>query len=68
MATPPTPEDVAGMEDSNAKATLLDFPGAAGAYDLVPMASASAVFTLDTSTDIFLLHSLQVTSFSAGHF
>lgn len=48
------------MEESNAKQTLRDYPGTAGAYDLVPMASASAVFTLDTSTDIFLLHSLQV--------
>lgn len=48
------------MEDSNAKETLLEFPHAAGAYDRVPIASASAVWTLDTSTDIFLLHSIQV--------
>jgi hypothetical protein len=48
------------MEDSNAKETLRAFPGAAGAYDLVPLASASAVFSLDTSTDILLLHALQV--------
>ncbi|KAK9840821.1 hypothetical protein WJX81_007219 [Elliptochloris bilobata] len=66
VATPPTPEEVAGMEDSNAKATLRDFPGTAGVYDLVPIASASAVFTLDTSTDIFLLHSLQAEPLSGG--
>ena len=48
------------MEDSAAKETLLAEPEAAGAYDRVPFASASAVFTMDTSNDIFLLHSIQV--------
>jgi len=62
VAATPTAEEVAAMEDSNAKETLRAFPGAAGAYDLVPLASASAVFSLDTSTDILLLHSLQVPS------
>ena len=57
---PPKAEDVAAMEDSNAKETLQEFPRAAGAYDRMPFASAAAVWTLDTSTDIFLLHSFQV--------
>ena len=57
---PPKAEDVAVMEESNAKETLQEFPRAAGAYDRMPFASAAAVWTLDTSTDIFLLHSLQV--------
>ena len=60
MAMPPKAEDVAAMEESNARATLQEFPKAAGAYDRMPFASAAAVWTLDTSTDIFLLHSFQV--------
>ena len=48
------------MEASNAKDTLQSEPAAAGAYDRVPFASASAIFTMDTSNDIFLLHSIQV--------
>ena len=57
---PPKAEDVAAMEESNARETLQEFPAAAGAYDRMPFASAAAVWTLDTSTDIFLLHSFQV--------
>ena len=60
MAMSPPAADVDGMEDSNAKETLQESPGAVGAYDRMPFASAAAVWTLDTSTDIFLLHSLQV--------
>ena len=56
---PPAPADVAAMEDSAAKETLREFPHAAGAYDRVPFAAASAVWSMDTSTDIFLLHSVQ---------
>lgn len=48
------------MEDSNAKEALQAEPQAAGAYDRVPFANASAIFTMDTSNDIFLVHSLQV--------
>ena len=60
VAMQPKSADVEAMEESNAKETLQEFPAAAGAYDRVPFASASAVWTLDTSTDIFLLHSVQV--------
>ena len=57
---PASASSVQAMEDSNAKQTLLSEPRAAGAYDKVPFASASAIFTMDTSNDIFLLHSFQV--------
>ena len=60
VAMPPSRVDVEAMEDSSARETLLEFPSAAGVYDRVPFSSASAVWTLDTSTDIFLLHSIQV--------
>ena len=60
MTTKPTPAMMGGMEASNAQTVLLAEPGAVAAYDLVPCKAASAVFTMDTSTDIFLLHTLQV--------
>ncbi len=62
---PASAEDVERMEPSAARDTLRDFPGAAGVYDRVPFAAASAVWTLDTSTDIFLLHSIQVRRYSS---
>lgn len=58
----PDKDMLAGMEDSQARETLTAEPQAAAAYDRIPLASASCVFTMDTSTDILLLHSLQVTS------
>ena len=60
MASAPQVADVLAMEQSAARDTLVDFPGAVGAYDQVPFQSASFVFTMDTSTDILLLHSIQV--------
>ena len=60
MTCKPTPEMLAGMEPSNARSTLVAEPGALAAYDQVPCKAASAVFTMDTSTDIFMLHTLQV--------
>ena len=60
VTTKPTPAMMGGMEASNAQKVLLAEPGAVAAYDLVPCKAASAVFTMDTSTDIFLLHTLQV--------
>lgn len=60
VALPPSKDAVSKMEDSNAKEALLAESKAAGAYDRVPFANASAIFTMDTSNDIFLLHSLQV--------
>lgn len=60
MALPPSRNAVAAMEDCNAKDTLQAEPAAAGAYDCIPLAAVSAVFTLDTSTDLFVMHSIQV--------
>lgn len=48
------------MEDCNAKEVLREEPTAAGVYDKIPFSSASAIFTMDTYTNIFMLHSLQV--------
>ena len=56
----PDKEMLAGMEASQAKDTLLAESQAAGAYDRLPLSSASCVFSMDTSTDVLLLHSLQV--------
>ncbi len=49
-----------GCEPTCARAALLATPGAVAAFDRVPIMSASAVFTLDTSTQQFTLHSAQV--------
>ncbi len=62
VAMPPAQDAVKGMEDSNAKEALQAEPEAAGAYDKIPFANASAIFTMDTSNDIFLLHSIQVSN------
>ena len=64
---PPTTDAVEGMEDSNAKEALQAEPEAAGAYDKIPFASASAIFTIDTSNDIFLLHSIQASPKHSSH-
>ncbi|KAK9804274.1 hypothetical protein WJX72_004315 [[Myrmecia] bisecta] len=61
-----SPDDV-GPGDKTAAQDVLDGQaGALAAYDRLPLASASAVFTLDTSTDIFLLHSFQVEPLDGG--
>lgn len=51
---------LAAVEASQARDTLLAEASAAAAYDRVPLASGSCVFTMDTSSDILLLHSIQV--------
>ena len=60
VATEPTAAMHAAAEDCAAKATLQGTEGSVGAYDKLPLASASCLFTMDTSTDIFILHSFQV--------
>ena len=54
----------AGLGQNAATRTLEAEPRAAAAYDHVPFKSASCVYTLDTSTNIFLMHSIQVRSFT----
>ena len=60
VAMVPDGEMLAGMEESQARDTLAAEPQAAAAYDRIPLGSGSCVFTMDTSTDILLLHSMQV--------
>ena len=60
VTTKATPEMLAAMEPSAAQQALATELRALAAYDRVPCAAASAVFTMDTATEIFLLHTLQV--------
>lgn len=54
------------MEDSAAKAALQSDPEAVAAYDRIPLAAASAVFTMDTASEMFTLHSGQVRPAGGG--
>ena len=60
MAAAPSEEMLASTEECAAKATLAATSGSVAAYDKVPLAAASCLFTMDTSTNIFLMHSFQV--------
>lgn len=51
---------LASTEECAAKATLAATSGSVAAYDKVPLAAASCLFTMDTSSNILLLHSFQV--------
>ncbi|KAL0047976.1 hypothetical protein WJX82_004829 [Trebouxia sp. C0006] len=53
-------------EDCNAKSTLVQTQGCVGAYDKMPLASASCLFTMDTSSDIFIMHSFQAEPVGGG--
>jgi hypothetical protein len=59
-AVRPTPAMLAGTEDTPALRALLGDPAAVVAYDRVPATAAAGVFTLDLSTEMFVLHSGQV--------
>lgn len=52
----PTDASIQALEDSHAKSALLGNPEAVAAFDKVAFTSGSAVFTLNTATDIFTLH------------
>ena len=56
----PTPEMLAGSGDSDAQAVLAAEPGAVAAYDHVPMRAAAAVFSMDTASEVFMLHTAKV--------
>lgn len=51
---------LAGTEDTPALRALLGDPSAVVAYDRVAASAAAGVFTLDLSTEMFVLHSGQV--------
>ena len=60
MAVRPSAEMRAGAEGSAAQEALAAEPEAVGAYDRVPVRSAAAVFTMDTASEVFMLHSAKV--------
>ncbi len=60
VATAPSKSMLELSEDCDAKSTLVQTQGCVGAYDKMPLASASCLFTMDTSSDIFIMHSFQV--------
>lgn len=60
MAVRPNKHMLAAAGSSDAQQALVGESGAVLAYDKVPFASGAAVFTLDTSTDLLVLHSIQV--------
>ena len=60
MAAAPSGDMLASTEQCAAKATLAATSGSVAAYDKVPLAAASCLFTMDTSANIFLMHSFQV--------
>ena len=62
VAAAPSEDMLANTEDCAAKATLVAARGSVAAYDKVPFAAASCLFTMDTATSIFLLHSFQVSA------
>eukprot|EP00798_Chlamydomonas_sp_ICE-L_P004358 gene4358-14478_t len=62
----PTPEMLEGCEVTPALIKMLADPQTVGGYDQVPIASASGVFSMDTATDMFTLHSAQVQPVGCG--
>ena len=62
MAVRPTAEMLAAAEDSAAQAVLAAEPEAVGVYDHVPVRAGAAVFTMDTASEVFMLHSGKVGS------
>lgn len=59
-AVRPTAEMMATAEASPALNILQAEPSAVGAYDCLPMASTAAVYTFDTASEVFMLHSAKV--------
>ncbi|KAF6250262.1 hypothetical protein COO60DRAFT_1706191, partial [Scenedesmus sp. NREL 46B-D3] len=65
-AVRPPPALLVGVEDTHALRALLSDPAAVAAYDRVPATAANGVFTLDTSTEMFVLHSGQAVPAGGG--
>ncbi|KAL0030394.1 hypothetical protein WJX79_000988 [Trebouxia sp. C0005] len=66
VATAPSKSMLELSEDCDAKSTLVQTQGCVGAYDKMPLASASCLFTMDTSSDIFIMHSFQAEPVGGG--
>lgn len=62
----PSPDMLTGCEETPALRALLADPAAVVAYDRVPATAATGVFTLDTATDMFVLHSGQAVPVGGG--
>jgi len=62
----PTAPMLAGVEDTPALRALLADPTAVVVYDRVPASAAAGVFTLDLSTEMFVLHSGQAVPTGGG--
>ncbi|KAK9862508.1 hypothetical protein WJX84_009406 [Apatococcus fuscideae] len=67
VAMAPSSSMQEGLGQNAATKALKAEPQAAAAYDHIPFKSASCVYTLDTSTNIFLMHSIQAEPLSGGH-
>lgn len=67
IAVRPTADMQSSSESTAALDTLNSEPNAVGAYDHVPFASAAAVFTMDTASEVFILHSAQVQALVIYH-
>lgn len=65
-AVRPPPALLVGVEASPALAALLQDPAAVAAYDRVATTAANGVFTLDTATEMFVLHSAQAVPAGGG--
>ena len=74
MATPPPDDMLAAMEETHASNALRTQREAAAeqgrqlvaAFDHVPFTSVQGVFTLDTSTDVMLLHDARAEVLGGG--
>lgn len=65
-AVRPPPALLIGVEHTPALAALLNDPAAVAAYDRVPATAVNGVFTLDTATEMFVLHSGQAVPAGGG--
>ncbi|KAF8055821.1 TIC236 [Scenedesmus sp. PABB004] len=65
-AVRPPPALLVGVEATPALDVLLAHPGAVAVADRLPASAASGVFTLDTATQMFVLHSAQAVPSGGG--
>jgi len=59
-AVRPSERALRDADDTAALEALQGEPEAVGAYDHVPFASATAVFLMDTASEVFVIHRAQV--------
>ena len=59
-AVRPSKRALRDAEDTAALEAMQSEPEAVGAYDHIPFASATAVFLVDTASEVFVIHRAQV--------